>query len=95
RLARIFVLRALAGVSLAGFTPLAFAWMGAKVTAAARGRMAGLGSTAMMLGNVIGPPLGSWLAVHVGLAATFYVPGLGLLLSGLVLGAGYLVIGRA
>ena len=95
RLARIFVLRALAGVSLAGFTPLAFAWMGAKVTAAARGRMAGLGSTAMMLGNVIGPPLGSWLAVHVGLAATFYVPGLGLLLSGLALGAGYMISGRA
>ena len=35
----------------------------------------GLGSTAMMVGNVIGPLLGGWLAVHVGLAATFWVPG--------------------
>jgi MFS family permease len=92
-LARLFVLRTLAGLSLAGFIPLTFAWMGMRAPASARGRMAGLGSTAMMLGNVIGPPLGSWLAVHLSLAATFYVPGAGLVLVGSVLGIGYLFLG--
>lgn len=75
RLPLIFALRALAGLSMAGFVPLAFEWMNAQTPPGARGRMAGLGSTAMMGGNVIGPLIGGWLAVHVGIAATFWVPG--------------------
>ena len=75
RLAPVFVLRALAGLSMAGFVPLAFEWMNARAAPSARGRMAGLGSTAMMGGNVIGPLVGGWLAVHVGIAATFWAPG--------------------
>lgn len=78
RLALIFTLRALAGLSMAGFVPLAFEWMNGQTPAEARGRMAGLGSTAMMGGNVIGPLLGGWLAVHIGLAATFWAPGIAL-----------------
>jgi DHA1 family multidrug resistance protein-like MFS transporter len=75
RLPFVFVLRALVGLSMAGFVPLAFEWMNAQTAPGARGRMAGLGSTAMMAGNVIGPLIGGWLAVHVGIAATFWVPG--------------------
>jgi len=75
-LAPIFALRALAGLSMAGFVPLTFEWMNAQSPPGARGRVAGLGSTAMMLGNVVGPLVGGWLAVHVGLAATFWAPGL-------------------
>lgn len=71
----VFALRACAGAGMAGFVPLTFEWMNARAPADARGRMAGLGSTAMMIGNVIGPLAGGWLAVHVGLAATFWVPG--------------------
>jgi DHA1 family multidrug resistance protein-like MFS transporter len=75
RIAAVFALRALAGLAMAGFVPLAFEWMNAHTPPGARGRMAGLGSTAMMGGNVIGPLAGGWLAVHVGLPATFWVPG--------------------
>lgn len=71
----VLALRACAGAGVAGFVPLTFEWMNARAPEGARGRMAGLGSTAMMIGNVIGPLLGGWLAVHVGLAATFWVPG--------------------
>ncbi len=41
----------------------------------------------MMVGNVIGPLLGGWLAVHLDLAATFYVPGAALALIGLAFAA--------
>jgi len=71
----VLALRAIAGAGVAGFVPLTFEWMNARAPEGARGRMAGLGSTAMMVGNVIGPLAGGWLAVHVGLAATFWVPG--------------------
>jgi MFS family permease len=67
---------------------LSFEWISQRGPATARGRMAGLASTAMMVGNVMGPALGGWLAVHVGLAATFFVPGamLSVLGTGLLLG---------
>ena len=47
----------------------------------------------MMVGNVIGPLLGGWLAVDVSLAATFWVPGAALMAIGLALAL--LGIGRA
>ncbi len=87
RVALVFVLRALAGFSMAGFVPLAFEWMNGQAPAGARGRVAGLGSTAMMGGNVIGPLIGGWLAVHVGLAATFWAPGIVLATIGAAMGA--------
>jgi DHA1 family multidrug resistance protein-like MFS transporter len=94
RIAVIFALRALAGLSMAGFVPLAFEWMNGHTPPGARGRMAGLGSTAMMGGNVLGPLAGGWLAVHVGLAATFWGPGLLVTAAGLALAAWGLYQGR-
>ena len=87
RVETLFVLRLLSGVSLAGFVPLSFHWLGMRAPESARGRMAGLASTAMMVGNVIGPLLGGWLAVHLDLAATFYVPGAALAVIGLAFAA--------
>ena len=87
RVETLFVLRLLSGVSLAGFVPLSFHWLGMRAPESARGRMAGLASTAMMVGNVIGPLLGGWLAVHLDLAATFYVPGAILAAVGLAFAA--------
>lgn len=75
RLGVVFAWRAVAGLAMAGFVPLAFEWMNAHSPASARGRTAGLGSTAMMGGNVVGPLVGGWLAVHVGIGATFWAPG--------------------
>ncbi len=82
-LAVILALRAVSGVVMAGFVPLAFDWLNRRTPKEARGRMSGLGSTALMLASVIGPILGSWLAVHVSLAATFWVPGVLLVLTAL------------
>lgn len=87
RVEALFVLRLVSGVSLAGFVPLSFHWLGMRAPESARGRMAGLASTAMMVGNVIGPLLGGWLAVHLDLAATFYVPGTALAVIGLAFAA--------
>jgi MFS transporter, DHA1 family, multidrug resistance protein len=87
RLPLLFVLRASAGLSMAGFVPLTFELMNANSPPGARGRTAGLGSTAMMIGNVAGPLCGGWLAVHAGLAATFWAPGLALAGAGVALAA--------
>jgi len=87
RVEALFVLRTISGVSLAGFIPLVFQLIGMRAPESARGRMAGLASTAMMIGNVIGPLLGGWLAVHAGLAATFYVPGVAVALVGIAFAA--------
>jgi DHA1 family multidrug resistance protein-like MFS transporter len=81
----VLALRACAGAGVAGFVPLTFEWMNGRAPEGARGRMAGLGSTAMMIGNVLGPLAGGWLAVHVGLPATFWVPGAMLGFIGLML----------
>lgn len=91
RLEILFALRALSGIAMAGFVPLAFQAMSIRASQRARGRMAGLGSTAMMIGNVIGPLLGGWLAVHASLAATFWVPGAALA----VIGIGFAVLSLA
>ncbi|MEO8604070.1 MAG: MFS transporter [bacterium] len=85
QLPAVLALRACAGFAMAGFVPLAFEWMNRLAPPGARGRTAGLGSTAMMLGNVIGPLGGGWLAVHVGIEATFWVPGAMLAVVGTVL----------
>ena len=95
RIEVVIGLRALAGFSLSGFIPLSFEWIAEHAPAGTRGRMAGFASTAMMLGNVIGPALGGWLAVGVGIAATFWVPGIALALVGAALLAGHLRQPRA
>lgn len=90
RLALVFGLRAIAGLSMAGVVPLAFEWMNGQTPPGARGRVAGLGSTAMMGGNVIGPLAGGWLAVHAGIGATFWAPGIMLAAVGTVMASGAL-----
>ena len=72
-----------------------FEWMNGQAPPGARGRMAGLGSTAMMAGNVVGPLIGGWLAVHIGLAATFWGPGALVAVVGAALAVATLLRGRA
>ena len=80
----VLVLRLVGGVAMAGFVPLSFQWLNGFAPPQARGRMAGISSTAMMIGNVVGSLFGSWLAVEVSLAATFWVPGLLLMGTGVL-----------
>ena len=83
-LTSVLALRALSGVFMAGFIPLSFHWLSTRTTEGARGRMAGISSTAMMLGNVIGSLLGGWISVVLDLGATFWVPGLALGATGIL-----------
>jgi DHA1 family multidrug resistance protein-like MFS transporter len=85
-LSLVLVMRAVAGLAMAGFIPLAFEWMNAHAPPGTRARAAGLASTAMMAGNVIGPLAGGWLAAWVGLPATFWAPGVLLIGAGAVVG---------
>jgi len=85
RVEALIALRVLAGLSMAGFGPLLFERLGNAVPAQARGRVAGLASTAMMTGSLLGPVTGGWLAVHLGLGATFWVPGVVMIAVGVVL----------
>lgn len=82
RLDVLLGLRVLSGLAMAGFVPLAFDWLNREAPAEARGRVASLGSTTLMMASVVGPLLASWLSIHVSLAATFWLPGL------LLVGAG-------
>lgn len=78
----VLVLRLLSGVAMAGFIPLSFQWLNGHAPENARGRMAGISSTAMMQGNLIGSLFGSWLSVQLSLAATFWLPGIVLTATG-------------
>jgi DHA1 family multidrug resistance protein-like MFS transporter len=85
RIEALIALRVLSGLAMAGFGPLLFERLGRAVPAEARGRVAGLGSTAMMIGSLLGPVTGGWLAVHLGLGATFWVPGAAMIVTGVLL----------
>jgi len=87
RIEALIALRVLSGLAMAGFGPLLFERLSNGVPPHDRGRMAGLGSTAMMIGSLLGPVTGGWLAVHLSLGATFWVPGAALIAVGLLLGA--------
>lgn len=80
----VLLLRALSGVAMAGFVPLSFQWLNGYAPGNARGRMAGISSTAMMAGSVTGSFFGSWISVEVGLGGTFWIPGLVLVAAGVV-----------
>jgi hypothetical protein len=45
----------------------------------------------MMTGNVFGPLAGGWLAVHVGIASTFWASGLLIALVAVAIGARLLI----
>jgi len=88
RLDVLLGLRVLSGVAMAGFVPLAFDWLNREAPAEARGRVASLGSTTLMMASVVGPLVASWLSIHVSLASTFWAPGLLLV----AIGAGWWLV---
>lgn len=80
----VLFLRLLSGAAMAGFVPLSLQWLASLSHGGAQGRMAGLSTTAMMAGNVLGSVLGSWIAVEISLEATFWLPGILLAVAGVV-----------
>jgi DHA1 family multidrug resistance protein-like MFS transporter len=70
-IAQLFVLRLLYGCFVAGILPALFGFMSAVSPADRRGGVMGLSSSATMLGNLLGPLTGGFLAAHVQLRTVF------------------------
>jgi DHA1 family multidrug resistance protein-like MFS transporter len=78
--AQLLVLRLVYGVFAAGILPPLFGFVSTESPVDRRGGMMGLTSSAAMLGNLVGPLLGGWVAAHAGLRAVFVTSALAMLL---------------
>ena len=72
----LFVLRVLQGVVAAGMLPALYAVIASATPERVRGGVMGFGSSATLLGGMIGPSLGGLLAAAIGMRQTFAVAGL-------------------
>jgi DHA1 family multidrug resistance protein-like MFS transporter len=71
--AQLFAVRLLYGGFVAGVLPTLFGFITARSPASRRGAVMGLSSSATMLGNLLGPLTGGFIAAHAGLRAVFFV----------------------
>ncbi|MBI1815219.1 MAG: MFS transporter [Deltaproteobacteria bacterium] len=71
--AQLFVLRLAYGAFVAGILPALLGVITAGSPAERRGAMMGLSSSAIMIGNLLGPISGGFVAAHAGLRAVFFV----------------------
>jgi DHA1 family multidrug resistance protein-like MFS transporter len=69
----LFVLRLLYGAFVAGVLPVLFGFVSAVSPEGRRGGVMGLSSSATMLGNLLGPLAGGFVAAHMGVRAVFFV----------------------
>jgi DHA1 family multidrug resistance protein-like MFS transporter len=70
---QLFVLRLIYGCFVAGILPVLFGFIVDNSPADRRGGVMGLSSSATMLGNLLGPLAGGFIAAHVSLRAVFFV----------------------
>jgi MFS family permease len=70
---QLFVLRLIYGCFVAGILPALFGFISDHSPADRRGGVMGLSSSATMLGNLLGPLAGGFVAAHVSLRAVFFV----------------------
>jgi MFS family permease len=70
---QLFVLRLAYGAFVAGILPALLGFVTAGSPADRRGAMMGLSSSAIMIGNLLGPISGGFVAAHAGLRAVFFV----------------------
>jgi DHA1 family multidrug resistance protein-like MFS transporter len=67
----IVVIRAILGIALAGLVPALNAYLSTRIPDGRQSGMMSLASSAMLLGNLVAPPIGGWIAAHVGLRPMF------------------------
>ncbi|MEN3027492.1 MAG: MFS transporter [Chlorobiota bacterium] len=67
----VIFLRALTGATVAGIVPLLYTLLGHSAPASLRSSIMGIGSSATLVGNLLGPLLGSMLATSVGIEWVF------------------------
>jgi len=70
--AQLFVLRLIYGCFVAGILPALFGFISDVAPADRRGGVMGLSSSAAMLGNLLGPLTGGFVAAHYSLRAVFF-----------------------
>ena len=70
--AQLFALRLVYGGFVAGVLPTLFGFITDGSPAERRGAVMGLSSSATMLGNLLGPLSGGFVAAHIGLRAVFF-----------------------
>ncbi len=76
---QLFVLRLAFGCFVSGTLPPLLGFISNNSPSDRRGGLMGFCSSAAMLGNLMGPLLGGYLAAHFGLRSVFYVSAFGLL----------------
>lgn len=75
----LFVLRLLYGAFVSGILPPLLGFMSAASPPERRGGLMGLSSSAIMLGNLLGPLAGGFIAGHASVRAVFYASAVGML----------------
>ncbi|MGH2569383.1 MAG: MFS transporter, partial [Bacteroidota bacterium] len=76
---QLIFLRAILGFCLGGMLPTLYSYISKSVSLERRGSIIGIAASGNILANMIGPPMGGYVASHVGLREIFFVTG-GLLL---------------
>lgn len=81
----LLLLRAVLGFCLGGILPTLYAIISQHSPLARRGGIMGIASSATILGNMVGPVSGGYLAAHIGLRSCFFING------GILLAAAFMV----
>jgi MFS family permease len=76
----LVILRAILGFCFGGILPTLYTYISQHTPYSRRGGIMGIASSATILGNVIGPTTGGYLAARIGIRGCFYVAG-GMLLA--------------
>lgn len=69
----VFFSRGFLGIALAGLVPALNTFVSTRVPEGRQSGMMSLASSAMLLGNLISPPVGGWIAAHGGLRLMFFI----------------------
>ncbi len=82
---QLIVLRALLGFCLGGMLPTLYSYISKHASADRTGGIVGIAASGNILANMVGPPMGGYVASHLGLRETFFVSGTLLIVTVLLL----------
>jgi MFS transporter, DHA1 family, multidrug resistance protein len=80
---QLIFFRALQGLFMGGLLPTLYSYVTKNAISARRGGIMGIASSFNILAAMIGPPLGGYIAAHVGLRQNFFITG-GILFSAVI-----------
>jgi MFS transporter, DHA1 family, multidrug resistance protein len=80
---QLIIFRALQGLFMGGLLPTLYSYVTKNTISERRGGIMGIASSFNILAAMVGPPLGGYIAAHVGLRQNFFITG-GILLSAVI-----------